>query len=197
MVLNGSQDGPVPSNRPHLDRATKVDEILEAAEQLLLRDGYESTTMAAIARAAGVATNSIYWYFPGKDEVLAAVLQRRLGRMMERIDADSGASISTRMSDALADLDEGANLTATVHERAKHSTAVATAHQAFHDAIGVRVVRGFRAAGLPEAEAVMAGAAVVAVVEGIHLHEPERDPDARNRLVLWIFNRLTAAPEPR
>ena len=40
----------------------------------------------------------------------------------------------------------------------------------------------------------MAAAAVVAVIEGIHLHEPTRDPDARSELVQWLIQRLRFWP---
>ncbi len=33
---------------------------MDAADELLLRDGYDATTMAASARAAGVASNAVY-----------------------------------------------------------------------------------------------------------------------------------------
>ncbi len=57
----------MPANRPHLNRDAKTAEILDAAESLLLEDGYEATTMSAIARKAGISSNAVYWYFPGKD----------------------------------------------------------------------------------------------------------------------------------
>ena len=31
---------------------------------------------------------------------------------------------------------------------------------------------------------------MMALVEGIHLHEPDRDTAARDDLVLWTFHRL-------
>jgi AcrR family transcriptional regulator len=182
----------MPRNQQHIDRADKDARILDAAEELLLRDGYEPTTMAAIARAAGVASNSIYWYFPGKDDLLAAVLERRLERAAAQAEADSDQPFQVRAMSALAELDAVANLTSTVHERAKHSPAVAKVHQAFHDVLSERAADGLQAAGMSADDARMAAAAVIAVIEGIHLHEPSRDPDARNRLVGWLIQRLTA-----
>ena len=37
---------------------------------------------------------------------------------------------------------------------------------------------------------------VVAVIEGIHLHEPTRDPDARDELVQWLIRRLIHPSAP-
>jgi AcrR family transcriptional regulator len=183
----------MPANRPHVDRDAKAAEILDAAGSLLLRDGYESSTMVAIARAAGVSSNAVYWYFPSKDDLLAAVLRRWQERAFARLDSGSEASLLDRASEALRELDSVAELTATVHERAEHSPAVAEVHEAFHAGISQRIQDGFEAAGLPQNDARMAAAAVVAIVEGIHLHGPTRDPSTRNELVLWALRRFTEA----
>jgi AcrR family transcriptional regulator len=72
----------MPATRPHLDRDLKRKQILDTAEKLFLRDGFEATAMAAVARRAGIANNAVYWYFPSKDDLLAAVLQRRQERAL-------------------------------------------------------------------------------------------------------------------
>ena len=53
-------------------------EILEAAERLFARDGYGATSMAAIAREAGVAQKTIYIAFETKSGVLRALWNLRL-----------------------------------------------------------------------------------------------------------------------
>jgi AcrR family transcriptional regulator len=55
-------------------RATRA-RIVEAAAQLFVRDGYLDTTMAGIARAAGVAVQTLYLSFGGKAAVLEAALE--------------------------------------------------------------------------------------------------------------------------
>jgi AcrR family transcriptional regulator len=55
-------------------RATRA-RIVEAAGPLLVRDGYLDTTMAGIARAAGVAVQTLYLSFGSKAAVLEAVLE--------------------------------------------------------------------------------------------------------------------------
>ena len=164
----------MPRNQQHIDRAAKVARILDAAEGLLLRDGYDATTMAAIAHAAGVASNALYWYFPGKDDLLAAVLERRLERAVTGVDLNSDEPFEARAVSALAELDALAILTSTVHERARHSPAVAKVHQAFHEVLSARAAQGPASAGMTADDAQMAAAAIIAVIEGIHLHEPAR-----------------------
>jgi AcrR family transcriptional regulator len=44
--------------------------IVEAALRLFRENGYEATTMRAIATAAGVATGNAYYYFSSKEELI-------------------------------------------------------------------------------------------------------------------------------
>src|SRR3954447_2954219 len=53
-------------------------EILDAAERLFVRDGYAATTMAAIARGAGVPLKTVYVAFETKSGVLRALWNLRL-----------------------------------------------------------------------------------------------------------------------
>ncbi len=53
--------------------------ILDAAERLLETKGYAKTTVAEIARLAGVATNTVYTSVGGKAEVFLALLERGTG----------------------------------------------------------------------------------------------------------------------
>lgn len=180
----------MPATRPDVDHDAKAAEILDAAEALLLRDGYDATKMAAIADRAGVASNAVYWYFPGKDELLAAVLRRRQERYFARLDATRDKPIEDRARAVLAELDASARLTAAVHERLRHSEAVAAVHEAFHLEIERRVREGLAAAGLDEEESRLGAAALIAMVEGIDLHDEDRDPRARDELVLWTLRNL-------
>jgi TetR/AcrR family transcriptional repressor of nem operon len=50
--------------------------LIEAATQLMLSQGYSSTTVDAICEKAGVTKGSFYHYFDSKEELGIAVLQR-------------------------------------------------------------------------------------------------------------------------
>lgn len=50
--------------------------IVEAAAQILEREGEEAATTARIAARAGVSIGSLYQYFADRDAVLAAVIRR-------------------------------------------------------------------------------------------------------------------------
>src|ERR1700759_4329169 len=105
----------MPANRSQVDHDAKAAEILDAAEALLIAGGYEATTMAAVAARAGISSNAVYWYFPGKDELFAAVLRRRRERGFPGLE-ERGVPLRERALAALAELDSIANLTAAVHE---------------------------------------------------------------------------------
>ncbi|MFJ4781872.1 TetR/AcrR family transcriptional regulator [Streptomyces sp. NPDC088794] len=58
------------------DKASTKDRLLDAAAELFYRDGV-SIGVDALCREAGVSKRSMYQLFAGKDEVLAASLERR------------------------------------------------------------------------------------------------------------------------
>lgn len=53
------------------------DRIIEAAMDLFAYQGYGPTGLSEIARKAGAQPGSLYHFFPTKEDLLAAVLQRR------------------------------------------------------------------------------------------------------------------------
>jgi AcrR family transcriptional regulator len=46
------------------------DALARAALELFVERGYDETTLAEIADAAGVSTRTIFAYFPGKEDIL-------------------------------------------------------------------------------------------------------------------------------
>ena len=56
-------------------RAT-VDALVEATARILVKDGFEKTSTNRIAEVAGVSVGSLYQYFPSKEALVAAVIDR-------------------------------------------------------------------------------------------------------------------------
>lgn len=54
-------------------KADKRSAIIEAATGLFTNEGYETTTIAEVAKKAGVAVGTVYLYFKNKQEILYAV----------------------------------------------------------------------------------------------------------------------------
>jgi AcrR family transcriptional regulator len=59
--------------------------ILDAALAVFAADGFERTTMAAIADRAGLGTASLYRYYASKDDLFAAVVTPELTRRFEAL----------------------------------------------------------------------------------------------------------------
>ncbi|MDR7086908.1 AcrR family transcriptional regulator [Aeromicrobium panaciterrae] len=72
-----------------------VERIIAAGQTVLLRDGYEKASTNRVADEAGISPGSLYQYFPDKEAILAAVIDRY------------AAEFSTQLTAVLADrLDE-------------------------------------------------------------------------------------------
>lgn len=54
----------------------KYDRILDALEQLLIDSSMENISVSDIAAKAGIGKGSIYYYFPSKEAILDALIQR-------------------------------------------------------------------------------------------------------------------------
>lgn len=64
-----------------------VDVILEAAAQVFSERGYAAGTTNRIAQRAGVSVGSFYQYFPNKDAVLVALVDRHVDAGMRSVEA--------------------------------------------------------------------------------------------------------------
>ena len=72
------------------DKTTR-DQIVEAADHLFYRQGYEHTSFSDIADDVEISRGNFYYHFKTKDEILDAVIVARLAytqRMLDRWDAD-------------------------------------------------------------------------------------------------------------
>lgn len=62
----------------------KKEAILDAATVEIAAHGYHGTTVAMIARRAGVADGTIYLYFENKEEILASLFDRAMDRFTQQ-----------------------------------------------------------------------------------------------------------------
>ncbi len=62
-------------------RENQRERILEAAEELFIRDGVDNVSMEAIAKATRLARKTLYEYFSNKLEIALAVIQSLLDKM--------------------------------------------------------------------------------------------------------------------
>ncbi len=60
--------------RTHEDSLETKRSILESAQRLFSRRGYERTSLSDIAKYAGVTRGAIYWHFENKEELLVGLI---------------------------------------------------------------------------------------------------------------------------
>lgn len=75
------------------DKTTR-DQIVDAADQLFYRHGYEHTSFSDIAGVVRISRGNFYHHFKTKDEILDAVIDARLAntrKMLEQWEREAGS----------------------------------------------------------------------------------------------------------
>jgi len=81
------------------------EKIVYAALRLFAEKGYGSTSVADILQAAGVNAGSLYYFFPGKQDVLLAVLDTYLGGIAAMLLTPAWAGVDDPIERVFALLD--------------------------------------------------------------------------------------------
>ncbi|MGB8682355.1 MAG: TetR family transcriptional regulator [Candidatus Binatus sp.] len=111
-MISPARKNAVPA--PPTRRRGSLDQVLiDAAMDLFASYGYRGTSLARIARAAGVTKGALYWHFADKEEFFIAVVAKVLGEW-ELIFEKSARATNTvefraefeRMFDTMAALNE-------------------------------------------------------------------------------------------
>jgi len=76
------QTSPRKSASQERSRST-VDALLEATARVLVKEGYDRASTNRIAEVAGVSIGSLYQYFPSKEALVAAVIDRHTQEVSE------------------------------------------------------------------------------------------------------------------
>lgn len=70
----------------HIEGARTRERVLEAAADLIARQGYAATSIAQISQRSGTNPASIYWAFGSKEGLLAAVMERAADAFFARLE---------------------------------------------------------------------------------------------------------------
>jgi|ETNmetMinimDraft_26_1059896.scaffolds.fasta_scaffold87106_2 AcrR family transcriptional regulator len=129
-------------------RDAKVSVLLDAAREVVMRFGYRKTTLEDIADAAGVSRATLYYYFPNKEEVFRALIEREINAFQQ---------ILTDAVDPDAPPDE--RLMALVRTRYTHLRRIKALYSVTHNISREHLPMALQAlGGLEEAErALVAG----------------------------------------
>lgn len=180
----------MPSTKPHLDRAEKREALVDAARRLFIEDGFEATSMAHLARTAGVAPNTLYWYFEDKDAVLIAVLETALAEAL----ADYADIVTKPLEDqvrwSVDQLMQLRKLISAIHAGLERSEALNTWHTAFHQSTEALLRAALQTHGATDQDLDAETRIWVFTVEGLLTHQlgdDERDAICR-QLVARVTN---------
>lgn len=102
--------------------AERKQELIDEAERLFLKKGYETTTVSDIVKSIPVAQGTFYYYFDSKENMLKAVLERNfsalekeLASINDQTDIDSCEKFSRIVNCMLRFNKNKGRLTSAVH----------------------------------------------------------------------------------
>ena len=84
-------------------RAT-VDALIEATARILVREGFDKASTNRIAETAGVSVGSLYQYFPSKEALVAAVIDRHNEEIMRTVRGELAEAMSQPVEKAVRKL---------------------------------------------------------------------------------------------
>jgi AcrR family transcriptional regulator len=150
--------------------------IVEAALRLFRENGYEATTMRAIAREAGVATGNAYYYFGSKEELIQEFYARNHAEHAAacRPVLDAETELGPRLRGVLR---------ALIDVQAPYHSFAAKLYK--HAAEPASPLSPFSSESSPTRSATIA--LYAEVIEGAHVRVPA---DLRDRLpeLLWLYS---------
>lgn len=168
----------------------RQDQVLDAAEQCFLAEGFHGASMARIAAASGMSVGHIYQYFANKDAIIIALCERRFSGFeglladAERDNSDAATLIDAWIAQFAWWIDPArAPLTVEITSEAGRNPKVAEVVQ--------RIDRRFRemmrrsllplSGPIPEAEVDARLEAIVMLSHGMTVRitaDPAADPQA-------------------
>ena len=178
----------MPRTRRDVDREAKVDEILNVAERQLLEGGVDGLSVAGVARELGVAQNAVYWYFPSRDELFVAALERILRHALttgkKPVHDSDPAVMALWFVDRLGQFQW---LLAAVHDRARVSPVVARLRDRLRTELR-DMLSGALDSAAQTGERDLIADAFVAAAEGMLVQGLDRK--SRTRLLRFTLDKL-------
>lgn len=84
-------------------REEKKKLIMDAALELFANEGYHSTSISKIAKAAGISKGLMYNYFSSKEELLEHIFHDIMGKVMNMLDPNQDDIISKKEAEDFFD----------------------------------------------------------------------------------------------
>ncbi len=172
----------MPSNRSDVDPSVKRQEIRSAARSVFFREGFEKASVAKIAREAGVTPNTLYWYYPGKEQLFSAVVAELIELFLQGLESrDLKEPLEETLHWVIQMLESSRPLIVTIHEKDLTCEPIAKLHQHFHERMAALFGDRLRVRGMsPERIPALINIGSF-VIEGILMHELR--PEEKNRIL--------------
>jgi TetR/AcrR family transcriptional repressor of nem operon len=168
------------------------EQILDAAQQVLLRRGPAAATMADVADAASVAKGTVYLYFASKAELLAGLRARYFERLTAVLGDPASArpaapppTVAARIEELVAASYDFALANHELHHVLFHEAGLGE-HDTFaraHDAVAELVSTGAATGELDVPDVALATDFVLHGLHGILVAATHRPRSQRRRLV--------------
>lgn len=154
---------------------------LPGAAAVFAQRGFETARIDDIARAIGVPRATLYYYFAGKEDILAFLLQSLLDEMAARVAAavatpgpaiDRLRAVLEAQLQVLGDNPETAQLLVANLGRVGRLTDIATAvDAAFHEPVRTLIAAGASDGSLRQVNVERTASAIFGAVALVGLHE--------------------------
>src|SRR5947207_2031009 len=70
--------------------------ILKEAEDVLMEKGYHETSIDEIAARVGIAKGTVYLHFPSKEDLVVAIFERDMHKLVELVETKAASALTTR-----------------------------------------------------------------------------------------------------
>jgi AcrR family transcriptional regulator len=81
-----------------------VNSLIEATARVLVKEGYDKASTNRIAEVAGVSVGSLYQYFPSKEALVAALIDRHNQQVMHAVQGELADAVNLPMEQAVRKL---------------------------------------------------------------------------------------------
>jgi AcrR family transcriptional regulator len=81
-----------------------VSSLIEATARVLVKEGYDKASTNRIAEVAGVSVGSLYQYFPSKEALVAALIDRHNQQVMHAVQGELADAVNLPMEQAVRKL---------------------------------------------------------------------------------------------
>jgi len=81
-----------------------VNALLEATARILVREGFDKASTNRVAEVAGVSVGSLYQYFPSKEALVAALIDRHNQEVMQAVQGELAEAVNLPIEQAVRKL---------------------------------------------------------------------------------------------